>query len=264
MSAGLILFSVILFVIGRSSLRQRAGLQAARSVSVSGVSAGRVNLSGRARGEPASNAPITGRPCAYWEAELWDTRRNRNRLPVVAESANVPLVWLEDDSGRIPVVLHGVEWHFAGEDEFISGQPVPSGGHQFITRHDHRWESGYVKLRERRIEEGGALYVHGVVAPASDVIRTLESLKDSTVARAVSAITSGRDIGSRVREPFSLAGYLRTHVRPDDRVVWRGQDALMIGDRAPAAVAHRLQWTGYACYTAGVLCLLGALMILLT
>jgi hypothetical protein len=170
-------------------------------------------------------------------------------MAAAKEAADVRLLWLEDDSGRLPLVLHGVEWVFAREDVFEPGQPLPPGAESFLERHGYRGKSDHVRLKERRIEEGGPLYVHGVVARCSEVLQVLAELQHPVIASAVSTFNP--------HHPGELAAYLRSRLGQEDRVVWSERSALLISDQPQAAVADSLRWTSRMCHAgAGVLLLL--------
>jgi hypothetical protein len=156
-----------------------------------------------------------------------------------------------------------VEWVLSGEDECSAGQPLPREGESFLERYGYRWDSGQVRLRERRLEEGGPVYVLGVVAPCAEVVRALAGLQDSVVAAAVSAVSHLRESGRHPGEPRDLAAYLRARFGPEERLVWCERRALVISNRAPAIVAQRLRWTAGACDAAGAVLLILAVALFL-
>ena len=75
---------------------------------------GRTELCGVARGDPAERSLATDKPCAYWEAELHRRVSNgkggKSMRRIAMSSARVGHFWLEDQSGRVPVLVEGAHW----------------------------------------------------------------------------------------------------------------------------------------------------------
>lgn len=260
MFVAFLVFGVILLAIGKAARRQHARELATPVTQVSNAKLGRVSLYGRALGEPAHAAPLTSKLSAYWQAELWDTRWARNRLPAAKEMSPALVLWLQDDSGRIPVLLHGVEWIIAGEDEFLAGRPLPPAAHTFIERNGYRWDSGHVRVQERRIEQGESIHVLGVIAPVAAVTGVLDGLKSSPLYQAVEAMSARRPGGRADLDP---ASYLRDRFRPEDRIVWCEREALVISSRPAHVATRRMQWTARLCTAAGCVLLVAAIAALL-
>lgn len=186
-----------------------------------------VLLHGRALIDPPTLARISGTRSVYWEAELWDTRYQRNRLPAIKARSQSRVIWIEDGTGRIPVLLHGVEWKFPGESRIPPGEHAPSGAREFAAAHGYDWDSGRFRAVERCLAEGTQLYVCGTVWRASEIAAALERSQRSPVASLVAALEKMREGGSA--RPVDLAAFVRQHFSGDERIVWCADQPMIVG-----------------------------------
>jgi hypothetical protein len=300
MVAFLILVGLLLFWIGSATDRQRRRvLGVTAAASATSIGNGRVALRGVARGDPPEPSAVTGKPCAYWEAELYEYRQRSgvdgSKWPIRAkETAKAAVIWLELQDGRIPVLLHGVEWAFAGEDEFCERNPIPPTGHAFVERYGFR-STDRIKVVERRIEDGGPLHVLGTVGKAGDVLRVVDQSKASWIWDAVATASDtarrmalrqpgGHAAGSTGSRPTcaplgdippradGLAGStaatpdsaaILRRLGPEGVIVWCERSGLLIGNGDRAGLARRLQRTALACKAAATVVFLMALALLL-
>lgn len=279
---------VMMLACGFITFRRRQHIIDTPTALAKSAAIGRAELCGIARGDTVERSPITGKPCAYWEAEILEYQRSlKSRWAVIArETAPASHVWLEDESGRIPVFLYGVHWAMEDDDEFSTNTPLPEGGHAFLERYGFVWNPKHLKVTERRIEEGKPMYVLGTLAESGDVIRTLsDSSLASRMARAAvemsdaalratlhqpvrkaEATAGGSNAvsGSAATPPepgliglssalLDPVGTLQRFFKPHDVVVWCARDGLLISNGDQSKVAKGLLRTTLICLAAGVL-----------
>ncbi len=163
-----------LFRRGFMEYRNRLAVSGTPTAKANSAAIGLSELSGRARGAHPSLSPISGTPCVYWQAEIrqwvkggdgkghWQTHFKR-------ESAPLDTVELEDETGRVLVWCQGAEvilqtqrWRSNHEAE------VPAQAQALLASVGKGWpprsDSNHMHLTERRLEEGGPLYVMGTLA----------------------------------------------------------------------------------------------------
>jgi hypothetical protein len=298
----LLLMSLLLFWIGRASFRQRRHVLRASTASTASTRTGPIVLRGLARGDPPEPSPVTGLLCAYWEAELHDHRQWRKDFRAqwaiaAKETANTGLIWLEDLDGRMPVLLHGAEWVFGAEDEFAGASRLPPAGTAFVERYGLQATVDEIKVRERRVEEGGPLYVLGTLTKVSDALRLLEQSRRSEIGGALARLNAaarrlvlrqpirqavkvhrtepagqrlprdraaGIDDAHRlVGDVFDPAALLRRRLRPDELVVWCARSGLFIGNCDQSRLARRLERVALICMGAAAAVFLMALALFL-
>jgi hypothetical protein len=160
-----------LYVAGLLAYRVHRRIVDTPTATASSAAIGRVELRGVARGDPAQAAPVTGRACAYWEAELWEryTPKEDRHACVVTERSAAKHLFLEDATGRIPVLVADASWTFERTDEFSGA--LPDSAQAFLARHGKQWDPQTMRLKERRIDDGSELYVLGTLSEARDAAR---------------------------------------------------------------------------------------------
>jgi hypothetical protein len=273
-----LLTGLALFVCAYLVFRRRQQILDTPTALATSAAVGRAELSGVARGEPASTSPVTGAACAYWEAELWEyqTVLRKSRWAMVAkETADVDRLWLEDRSGRIPIFLYGVHWELDDEDEFSKHRPLPKGGQAFVERHGHSWNPARYKVKERRVGEGKPLYVLGTLSESSAVIQALTSdsswmafgkkmLKRSESLQhprfQPTALGDSRRVGLS-RAVIDPVGVLQASLAPTDVVVWCATEGLLIGTGDQSRVARRLMRSTLYCLAGGAVMVVLAIVL---
>lgn len=259
-SGDALMLGVTMFVGGFVAYRERRRIMDTPTATAASAAIGRAELCGVACGDPPEASPVTGKPCAYWEAELWEYRPNQKNRWVLAakEISKARHVWLEDKSGRIPILLHRAKWTLEDEDEFSAKEKeLPETGHAFLARHQRSWDPHQFKVKERRLEEGEGMYVLGTLLEARDVVRALiDPRRSSRVGRVAGMLGSagqrlamkqvyrkgfdaleilGRERTDAMRDALSSvahgraeltsldpAQFLPAWLKPHDVVVWRG------------------------------------------
>lgn len=278
-SGDALLGGVMMFVGGFAAYRERRRILDTPTATANSAAIGRAELCGVARGDPPEISPITGTACAYWEANLWEYRANNNSKWgfVAGEKSKARHFWLEDKSGRIPILLHQATWTLENEFCAEEGEPPPDAAHEFLARHQRDWKSQRLRIKERRLEEGKALYVLGTLAEAHNVAQTLiDPRRSSRYGRIVSLmgaagqkaamqqtyrkgldameILGGERTDAARNALFSVtkgeaalasldpAQFLPPWLKPYDVVIWRGarRDPFRIANCAEVKVTKNL------------------------
>lgn len=124
-------------------------------------------------------------------------------------------------TGRVPVVLDGVQWKLSGEEIFTKDVPCQPLAQAFLARHRKTWDDN-LKIVERRLEPGGEVYVLGTLAEAQDAAR-----------------------GSLARRRAGIAGLFEAMLPKswqERRAAWAAEKAMLsFGHGSEAAVADAVQ-----------------------
>ena len=175
-------FGLLAFLHGFAEYRNRLSVTGTATATASSAAIGLVELSGRGYVDSPSEAPVTGKTCAYWRVEvrhrgekdfkLFDALWNR----VTERSSGHPeTVVLEDETGRVLVWAHGAEVIPIKETwRSDRGGDPPAGVAQLIAALGLQWPSRGnrfpMKVTEERIEQGGPLYVMGTLAERRQIL----------------------------------------------------------------------------------------------
>ncbi len=169
---------VVLFARGFRSLRTARRLRDMPTARVRSLPQGSVELRGLAHSPEPVTAPFTGKPCAYYEAELLEHRRSgkRDRWITRHREASSHPFWLDDGTGRVCILPDGAETHLPLDyhEEFSGFASLPEAAEQALAR----WGIGRgfldrerLLLRERRIDLGCPVFVYGVTQAHPDLRR---------------------------------------------------------------------------------------------
>jgi hypothetical protein len=207
---------------GIIGLRDALAVANTPTAKVSSAAMGLVELEGRAVTQRPVPAVVTGVPCVWWsmQVEVWQKRtsgrhRGSHWVQVMARSGGkVDTLWLEDDTGRMPVWLRGADL-LLSEDVWEKGKnELPPGGIQLLAGSAFDWAgTKRVRVREQRMEADGHVYVLGTLDEAHRLQNTGE---ERTWARWGRLIRSGEwrtklveSMPALLRGPMLVAiGYL--------------------------------------------------------
>lgn len=239
---------------------------------------GRAEICGTAHGDPAQASLVTGTACAYWEAELHrrvpNGKGGKTMKRIAMANARIGHFWLEDDSGRMPVLVDGAQWWFDGGSTLRSrgwrrtATPPTERARQWVqAAAGCDWSAAEFKLVERRLEEGGPVYVLGTLSSVDDVLAAAEQrppprsipsaivrgfidmfLKaapgDDAVSRAVHRVREAREPNERVQARAELPPWL---LASDKVALWKGRrgDPFLIADCAENRLAKLLLRWGF-------------------
>ena len=147
---------------------------------------------------------MTGRSCAYWEAEIWERhgKYGDRYACVVTEKSQARHFLLEDATGTIPVLFGGASWTLESSNQYTENPP--DAAHEFLARHGKKWNPNDFKLMERRLEDGGELYVLGTLCEARDAARGRLNSYRSSFASLMAGLFAP---GSRASWLGRRAGY---------------------------------------------------------
>jgi hypothetical protein len=247
----------------------------ARTVS---AAIGRAELCGTAHGEPAQPSLVTGTPCAYWEAELHrrvpNGKGGKTMKRIAMANARIGHFWVEDASGRMPVLVDGAHWWFDGATALRSrgwrrtDTPLTERAQRWVeSAAGCRWDAAEFKLVERRLEEGGPVYVLGTLSAADDLLQPVDQRPpprsvgsaisrgfvdllfkpapgDDAVSRAVANVREASDANARVKARAELPPWL---LAAENVAVWKGRrgDPFLIADCAENRLAKLLWRWGF-------------------
>ena len=178
---GIVLFPALIalgfwcFRKGIIGLRDALAIANTPTAKVSSAAMGLVELEGRAVTQRPTPAVVTGTPCVWWDVhvEVWQKRTSGRHeggqwVEVLSRGAgHVDTLWLEDDTGRMPVWLRDADL-LLSEDVWEKGKhELPPGGIQLLAGTPFDWNSTKrVRVREQRMEANGQVYVLGTLDEA--------------------------------------------------------------------------------------------------
>lgn len=182
----LLLFGAYGFWGGFQVYRRRQVVLDTPTAKAGAVAIGPAELSGRV-GQcvglgAASVAPFSGKPCAYWRADVWELRRDDRRerwVHVLREESLAEAFTIEDETGEVAVLPRGAELVLDADGGYWANRADASStlsqaGRAFLEARGYAVGDGSarrgapLKIRELRIEVGGAAYVLGTVSEARD------------------------------------------------------------------------------------------------
>lgn len=188
---------------------------------------GLVAVQGVARGRTVSNAPVSGTPCVYWETILYQYKHTgrSGAYEMVARDMFFGALHdfdVEDPSGRVPVLTGGADLEIGTKAYSTDGStdPLPDAGANWVAQKGYDWHhSGFftpLRVEERRIEEGGPIYVMGTPAPAPSDLATVNpsgymicggvSHADFVIGSAPKAVTERKMISTAVLQLLGAVG----------------------------------------------------------
>jgi hypothetical protein len=161
------------FVNGFRSLRLQRIIEDTPTAKIRSLAMGLVELQGTLRPRSRAITPFSSRDCVWWEVEL-QTLRQSNRGgrrwgTVYREQSGHPF-YLDDGTGTALIYPQNAQVN-AGEVvmEETHGLGVPEPYTSFMESRNlglrHLWSVGPMRFRERRLEEGRAVYVLGRAQP---------------------------------------------------------------------------------------------------
>ena len=213
------------FVHGFRSLRVQRLIQDTPTAKVRSLAMGMVELQGALCARSRTNAPFSNADCVWWEVELQTVRSGRGVrqwTTVHRESSGHPF-YLDDGTGTALIYPQDAQVK-AGEvvSEETQGFGVPEPYASYMKdrglKMRHLWSMGPMRFRERRLEEGRAVFVLGHAMPKANAVEV--SMDDVALA------ATGTDAvgANHVRD---VDGRCRAVIRKDAR-----DAAFLISDRS--------------------------------
>jgi hypothetical protein len=277
----------IVYALGFGLFVQRKRVLDTPTAKATSAAIGRAELKGVARGDPPEPSLATETPCAYWEVELHrrvpNGKGGKTMKRIAHSRARAGHFWVEDASGRVPVLTEGVTWWLDGATTLKNrrGDAIGERAQRWVESACGKpWQDGEMKLVERRLPEGGPVYVLGTLSPAPDVLRpaagrrerrprsvlgaiavgfwdmfTQPGLPDDAVGRAVARVRAAGDAAALVQARAELPDWLRAGERV---VMWRGvrRDPFLVANCAENRLAQRLARWGFVTMGFGTLLIL--------
>lgn len=277
----------IVYAVGFGLFVQRRRMLDTPSAKALSAAIGRAELVGAARGDPPEPSLVTGTPCAYWEAELHrrvpNGKGQKTMKRIAYSSARAGHFWVEDASGRVPVLIEGAQWWLDRATKLRNrkGDAISERARQWVQSASGRdWSDGDMQIVERRLDEGGPVYVLGTLAAAPDVLRptpgrrerrprtvlgavafgfydmfTKAAPPDDAVGRAIARVREGGDAAEVAQARRLLPDWLQAGERV---VVWRGvrRDPFLVANCAENRLAQLLARWGFATMALGTVLIL--------
>jgi hypothetical protein len=277
----------VVYVLGFGLFVQRQRVLDTPTAKATSAAIGRAELCGTAHGDPPQPSLVTDTPCAYWEVELHRRVPNGKGQKVMKRigltSARIGHLWVEDASGRMPVLVDGAHWWLDAPAKFRNrrGDAIGERARAWVRSCcGKEWEDGEMKLVERRLEEGGPVYVLGTLSPVPDLLRAppeererrrprslpaaivfgfvelfFKASPTDALGSAIERIRDGRDAAAVAEARAQLPDWLR---RAEGVAIWRGtrRDPFLIANCAENRLAVLLARWGFAALGLGTLIVL--------
>ena len=202
---------------------------------------GLVEVTGTVESRSTVSAPFSGKPCAYWQVEI-DSRSRRGWTRVHRNASGHPF-YLRDETGLALVYPGGAEVRMEGrgaEDEY-PGLNLPPCYADYMRDHSSLaltlTRVGWLRFRERLLEEGDAIYVLGSAMPRARVV---------TVSEGEALEATGTDGPTR---------RLRTLDAEVAAVIRRGEQerTFIISEQSELSLAAGFGWKAWAMIVGGPL-----------
>jgi hypothetical protein len=203
---------IYLFVQGFRLLQRRQLILNTPTSKIRSASMGMVELNGLAVGPYTMVAPITTRPCYYYQTLVWEWRqegRNKRWVKIAAECMHVPF-FLDDNTGKVMVDPRGadLDLHRDFQQEFCDGfftikEEAPPNVRIFLSRHGIS-TTNKIKVEESCIKPKNALFLLGTLDENPGVELAPEPIPDAEPSRLIvgNALSFSLDTGA-VRSPLS-------------------------------------------------------------
>lgn len=273
----------VVYALGFGLLIKRRRVLDTPTAKALSAAVGRAELKGIARGDPTERSLVTDTPCAYWQAELYRKVSNgkggKTMKRIAMSDSRASHFWIEDTSGRMPVLVDGAHWWLDRATKLRSrdrSAAISERARRWVqSAAGCDWENGTFKLVERRLEEGSDVYVLGTLSPVHELLTPAPGRRERRPRSVVSAIALGfYDMFTKPARPDNALGHAIARVRegrdaadvaaarrelPDwmqaaDRVaVWKGvhRDPFLIANCAENRLAQLLARWGFAAMALG-------------
>lgn len=165
-----------LFAKGFGALRVQTLIRNTPTARIRSMAMGLVEVSGTVLPRSRTVAPFSGRPCVWWGVEV-QTLANKSKSGTrswhtVHRADSGRPFYLRDETGTALVYPQGADCKVAFDVvEETGGLGLPQMYTDFMEAQGlamrHLWSVGPMRFRERRLEEGRAVYVLGRATPRS-------------------------------------------------------------------------------------------------
>jgi hypothetical protein len=184
---------ITLFIYGFRLLQRRRLILDTPFSKIRSASLGIVEISGLAAGPYTMIAPITARPCYYFQTLVWEWKqqgKNKQWVKVAGECMHVPF-FVDDNTGRMLIDPRGAELdlHRDFEQEFCDSffttkETVPDNVRAFLARHGVG-TSNKIKVQEFCIKPKNSLFILGTIAENRGIEVTPTPIQDSEAVRVI-------------------------------------------------------------------------------
>jgi hypothetical protein len=268
---------VVLFIKGFRHLRSARRVENTPTSRIRSLPLGSVEVRGAAVASEPLEAPLSGKPVAYYEVEVEEYRhsKNRSRWVTVHRQASEEPFAVDDQTGLITVLPSGSETHLEIDfrHEARASELSPDLEQKLAGWNVGRGLFGSKRLRlsERHIEIGAQVYVYGVAqehpqlrrVQAERINEKLRDLKsDPGAIRTLDFDGDGRvsnDEWDHART--RAAAEARDELEVDRVVIARGRsrEMFLISDHDEGSLVSRLRWRSFGSVFGGAALALGAL-----
>jgi hypothetical protein len=282
-----ILYGAILYAMSFSFYVKRQRVLDTPTAKAMSAAIGRAEVVGRALGEPPSPSLVSETQSAYWEVRLYHRYKQGNRRRercIATKNSTGGHFWVEDASGRVPVLIEGAEWWLEKRKwRARKGDVISERALGWVTALGVDWSKHDLRLEEECIEEGGPVYVLGTLSVAPEVLDQSARRRRGVRALFTQLLTNPMQSGPladslssgieklrsgvlKGQERLQVLGEMPPWLRAPERVVlWRGvrRDPFVISNSGERKLARRLGWWGIATTAGGSALMLAGLSDLL-
>jgi len=230
-----------MFYRGFRELRIQRLIRNTPTARIRSMAMGLVEVNGKVEGRSTVTAPFSGQPCAYWEVDI--SSRARSGWSVIHRNGSGNPFYLRDESGLALVYPHGadIKLQSGGTEESCQGLNLPPCYADYLRENPSAMLTlsrlGLLRFRERRLEDGQALYVLGTAMPRARVV---------TVSEGEALEATGTDGATR---------RVRSHDAEVAGVIRRGEQerTFIISEESETTLAAGLGWKAAAMIIGGPL-----------
>jgi hypothetical protein len=201
---------------GLRGLRDALQITNMPTAKVVSAAMGLVELQGRAVTDCPVAAGASGRPSLWWDAavDVWHAEKKGEgewRQVLARHGGNADTVVLQDATGRVPVWLRDADLLLREHRWECGKDALPEAGRALLAAAGLRWDgSRRIRVRERRLEADGPLYVLGTLDDAGRLGATATA--DTGLAGRLRSLRSGawrpallQKLPMPVRAPMTVA-----------------------------------------------------------
>jgi|KBSSwiStaDraftv2_1062776.scaffolds.fasta_scaffold279456_2 hypothetical protein len=196
MAAVALVTGPVLFWRGFRHIRVCRLIENTPTARIRSMAMGLVELNGKVEARSDLIAPFSGKRCAHWQVQIAVRGKRKGSWTVVHRNHSGNPFFLQDDTGIAMVFPEGSDCRIRfGTDEECSGFNLPEVYADYVRENPGALNAlnryGWLRFRERTLEDGMQVYILGTATPRSRAIVVSEG--------EALAATGTDDLGGRQR-----------------------------------------------------------------